>query len=166
MQIPPLEMDILTWIQDRHARTLAGEPTGQAYGSAWVERDQHRAYLRYAPRPFLAIGQVRVAVTVANISLPPRARGHGWFEHTLLPALEAWSAHSRVPLVVENVFNPRLEAFLRRRGYRPTGPGETDAKTLAWPDTFPRTEQRVGQVSAGESGSGPQLRWRRARDAG
>ena len=137
MRWPPLETDILAWFQDRHARSQAGEPDILTHGRAWIERGQHRAYLRYHVRPFLALGRLHLAATVANISLPPRSCGKGWFTHTLLPALETWARHERLPLVVENTFNPRLEAFLLRRGYRSTGLGEVERETLAWGETYP-----------------------------
>lgn len=137
MRWPPLDTDIIAWFEDRHRRAQAGAPSVDTHGSSWVERGQHRAYLRYHVRPFLAIGQLHLTITLANIVLPPRACGQGWFTHTLLPQVEGWAAQKRLPLVVENVFNPRLESFLRRRGYRSTSLDERDPEALAWPETCP-----------------------------
>jgi hypothetical protein len=100
--------------QEQSARpiSLALDNIGER-GSEWVDLPEGRIYLRAGQRP--GIGRT---LEIPNIEFDEAARGKGAFTRYLTQIEREASNRGFDGVYVEQIFNERLEAFLRRRGYR------------------------------------------------
>lgn len=82
-------------------------------GSEWVDVPEGRIYLRAGERP--GIGRT---LEIPNIEFDEGARGKGAFTRYLTEIEKMASERNFEGVYVEQLFNKRLEQFLRKRGYR------------------------------------------------
>jgi hypothetical protein len=115
----PLTQAVLAWFHARHA--AAADPRVFPFDSEWVRARPGEAFLRYGPRVCAGSGTLQTALVLANLELHPRSRSKGIFGEDLLPVLIALAHTWGEPLLLENVINPRLAAFLQRQGHPFTG---------------------------------------------
>lgn len=82
--------------------------------NAWVRFRNGEIYMRRAPRQHMVDGRyIETELDIANVRFEPE--GQGGFT-SLLDTLEP-----RYGIYVENVLNPRLHDWLKRRGYSQVG---------------------------------------------
>ena len=105
-QIPSIELQLFKWIS---LVDIAAIPD-----CVELKRAGTRVWIKHARQPLAGFGDAVPVLSLSNIQLNPRLKGRGWLTEfvELCDILIPWPA-----LFVERVQNPRLPAFLRRKGF-------------------------------------------------
>lgn len=105
-RIPSIELQLFKWISLVDAAEIPD--------CVELKRAGTRIWIKHARQPLAGLGDAVPVLTLSNIQLNPRLKGRGWLTEfiELCDTLIPWPA-----LFVERVQNPRLPAFLRRKGF-------------------------------------------------